>query len=95
VRIVPDSLGLQACQDRHLVSIFGRSARSGETPPGTRGTVGAGLTSLRADVVKDMVYHHSFRETCGKRRYLGMDVSQPGGAGPPSQLFDKILPDVV
>ena len=46
-----------------------------ETPPGIWGTMGAGLTTLGANVVKDMVNDHALGEPCGRGRDLDMDVS--------------------
>ena len=41
------------------------------------------------------MHDHSFRQTGREGRNLSVDVCQPRGAGPPTQLFNEVFTDIV
>jgi hypothetical protein len=87
-----ESKGFKKKLKKCVVSVFGCAGLHHWEPGEPRE---AGLTCLRSDIVEDMMDHHAFGETCSERGNLGMDVSQPGGAGPPTQFFDEVFPNVI
>ena len=53
------------------------------------------VARLRANVVENVVYRHSFGESRRQGRYLGVYVGEPGRAGPSAQLHDEVAVDPI